>query len=110
MGMTKQIADEFLGWWIDPASNPGFSRRFAHGFTYRKEPVGLADSEAVWFIEQKLPWSKVDVRSKKAEGDTALILIEGVDPVTDLRHEIRWELVVRGERIVSVVERVDTIG
>lgn len=109
MDTTKQIADEFLAWWVEPESNPGFARRFADGFTYRMEPVGPADSEAVWFVEQKLPWSQVEVKSHVVEGDTALIVILGVDPVTNLRHQVRWRLVIRDARIVSVVESSDII-
>ncbi|QSQ21768.1 hypothetical protein JY651_42560 [Pyxidicoccus parkwayensis] len=104
MGTTKQLADEFLGWWSNPESNPGFPRRFAQGFTFTMEPVGLADSGAVWLIEQAPPWSEVKVKSQEVEGDTARIVIEGVDPVTLLRLEISWKLVIQEERIVSVLQ------
>ncbi|MFP2926207.1 hypothetical protein ACLESO_13515 [Pyxidicoccus sp. 3LG] len=105
MNATKQLAADFLRWWMDPGSHPDFRSQFAPGFSYRKEPVGLSDEDAVWLIEQSLPWEEVQVKSLAFEGDTAVLEIEGIDPVTRLRHRKDLRIVIQGNSVVSVVER-----
>ncbi|WP_147448680.1 hypothetical protein [Corallococcus terminator] len=109
MDEINQIADEFLQWWIDPRSLPGFSGRFAPGFSFRMEPVGLADEDAVWFAEQKLPWSGVEVKERVIAGDEAVLVLEGEDPVTALRHRVSLRIVVQEGRIASVLETFEAI-
>ncbi|WP_147443719.1 hypothetical protein [Corallococcus sicarius] len=104
-----QLVDEFLQWWINPRALPDFSGRFAPGFSFRKEPVGLADEDAVWFVEQKLPWSGIEVKERVIEGDTAVLVLEGEDRVTELRHRATLKVVVRSGRIASVVETLEVI-
>ncbi|MFP2905392.1 hypothetical protein ACLESD_10110 [Pyxidicoccus sp. 3LFB2] len=110
MNETKRLATEFLQWWVNPQSSPGFSSQFMPGFVFRMEPVGLADQDAVWLVEQKLPWSGVEVKSQHIEGEMAVLVIEGVDPVTELRHRVGFSIVVRAGRIASVTERIEILS
>ncbi|RYZ17655.1 MAG: hypothetical protein EOO70_01305 [Myxococcaceae bacterium] len=104
MDDTGQLIDAFLRWWIDPRSIPGFSSRFVTGFSFQTKPAGLVDEDAVWFVEQRMPWSGVEVKKRVIEGDSAIVVLEGEDPVTALRHRVTFRIVVSGRQISSVLE------
>lgn len=104
MQELQQLAAEFVRWWVHPSGMPLFRERFAPGISYQLKPSGLADEEALWLLEQALPWEHVEVKSLAATGDVATVEIEGTDPVTLLRHRVLLTLRVAQGRIVSVVE------
>lgn len=105
--MTEMAAlvEAFLQWWVDPRSVPGFTGRFVPGFTYRMEPSGVEGEDAVWLIEQQLPWVDVRVESRSVEGDTAVLVLEATDPVTDLRRRMTLKVVAQDGCIVAVTQR-----
>jgi hypothetical protein len=54
-------------------------------------------------------YEDIEVVSETQDGDRTYIEILYTDPVTGLRHRGRFELVVAGEQIVSVVEQSEII-
>ena len=109
MRQQERLLHSFLSWWTNSESVPNFSECFADDIRYHMEPVGLADRGAIWLVEQSLDWGDVEVLKAKLRGDTGYLAIEGTDPVTGLRHRIRWELVIEGEKILSVLEHSEIL-
>ena len=106
---SKRLVSQFLRWWLNPASVPDFPKQFVPGFSYRMQPGVLDDADLVSFIERAPPWTDVVVESEIIVDDTATVVASGVDPVTLLRHRATLRIVVRGENIVSVDERVEIL-
>ncbi|RKH72412.1 hypothetical protein D7X96_04830 [Corallococcus interemptor] len=106
MNDIRLTVEAFLQWWSSPKDFPAFSTRFAPGFSYRQEPDGMSDEDAVWFHEEKVPWTGLKVVEQEIAGNTASLVLEGDDPVTLLRMRASLKLMIQGAQVVSVSERI----
>ena len=106
--MTTTVINEFLEWWSRPGSNPNFPKRFTRPVQYRRGG-GVDDEDALWLIQRSMAHEEVEILSVKADGAKTVAQLLFTDPVTLLRHRARFEIVVDGEQIVSVVEESEIV-
>lgn len=103
---TSRIADQFLRWRSGIERTPTTRGLLSAGVSYRKVPGGLSDKDAMWFVEQELPWMNVRVKSRTFTSDSARLLVEWSDAVTNLANRTRIRLIIKRNKIVSVDEEL----
>lgn len=106
--MRRPVISEFLEWWIDPSSNAQFPDRFVRPVRYRRGG-GMDDESALWLIGQSGGQQEVSILSESEEAGCTRLELVCTDPVTLLRHRVRFEIFAERDQILSVVETVDAV-
>jgi hypothetical protein len=107
----KRITAQFVGWWADPLRNSDFEKFFIEDLRYSQkidtadgEVEVFRDEDALWFIRQKPAWTDLEARIDSSDSRAVRMTGIGTDPVTGLRHTMRWKLTIEDEKISSVEE------
>lgn len=95
--MQKHV-DSFFAWWSSGASRP----RFAESFSYDNGIPGHGTAEFIFLVEQQT-WMDVRVVARCVEGERGVLIVEGTDTVTSLRHRVCW-LLEGDNEIETVIE------
>ena len=107
--MKQTVVSEFLRWWASPSSNPDFPKRFLRPVRYQRGG-GMDDEDALWLVQRSLDHEDVQFVSEVENDGRTCVELLFTDPVTLLRHRARFEMVVDGESIVSVIESSEIVN
>jgi hypothetical protein len=94
-----QIVHQLLDWWRLASTPAGARAWLADDFVFDSGLEVLDAEQFVWRHEHTAPWSNMKILSMVDSHDATMVMFEGTDSVTGLRHRIAWFVHFRGGQV-----------
>lgn len=105
---TSTLLDELFAWWRTSGKGRDPSGFLAPGFLY--DGLGQDAELWIWLVKQGLDWQELLVIDRVVHGDQGVLVFEGIDPVTLLRHRVAWRIEVSAGRIIRLVDTSEIVS
>ena len=105
---TEVLIIQFYKWWNQ---DPSVDRNciLSPNIMWDQGLPGMKDEDVVWLVEQKLAWEDFRIVDSIVAGEKAAMVVEGMDPITNLYHRVSWLFEIEDNLIVRILETVSTL-
>jgi ketosteroid isomerase-like protein len=91
-------------WWKKPETTGDLLALVAPDVVWDRGLSGFKGEDMLWWVAQKPPWVSMRIIESIVADTRGVLVFEGTDTATGLRHRVAWLLEVENERVARVLE------